>query len=178
MKLTYIEGLVFLCDQELSDAYNGAKERDLLLAQLTRRSKGHAKEISEAMAMADAVQRAMKCTLGVAPARFSKSVNVYLVGDGKHALGTSAAALHLPDSWKLFSIDPILEPIDLGSKYQNRVELHSCMSQDFPIETFTETYLHIVVACHSHAPRKLNSCLFLVLAYTYRTINCSAGALG
>ena len=97
----------------------------------------YAKEITESMAMVDAVERAMKLCLGQSPPpkeswhnnnnnnNSSSSsachdnnsqrhdhylVRVYCVGDGKYPLTAAAMAFHYPE-WECISIDPILEPL-------------------------------------------------------------------
>jgi hypothetical protein len=122
------------------------------------------KEISEAMAMVDAVQRALKNT----KISYNKSgssvpsvptVRVFVVGDGKTPLCAAALCLHLPNHFRYYSIDPILEPISLdttaGSRsadYVKRFHQFTGFSQDFPLLPDSDSTLSLVVACHSHAP--------------------------
>jgi len=111
-----------------------------LLALLTdTRSMGnkYAKEISETMAMVDAVQRAISLlppefraiathtatpntptapvetasttTVPLLPTVHNR-VNVYVLGDGKRPLCAAAACLHLPGHCTFYSVDPLMMP--------------------------------------------------------------------
>jgi hypothetical protein len=117
------------------------------------------KEISEAMAMVDAVQRALKNTK--ISYNKSGSVSVFVVGDGKTPLCAAAVCLHLPSHFQYYSIDPILKPISLDTtagsssraEYGNRFHQFTGFSQDFPLlPDNSDSSLSLVVACHSHAP--------------------------
>jgi hypothetical protein len=126
---------------------------DPLLELLSGFSIGpnYAKEISEAMAMVDAVERAIKFSLKCSPESLSDAI-VYVLGDGKQPLCASSLCLHFPNSWSYFSIDPILNPIDVSS-YSDRFFQHPVRSQEFIIPSSHDSNrLHIIVACHSHAP--------------------------
>jgi hypothetical protein len=130
----------------------------------------YAKEISEVMAMVDGVERGLKMAFGKSPVEYvSSPVTVYVLGDGRLPLCAAALCLHFPISWCYYSIDPILESIDVTDLYQFRFHQIPCMSQDFIIplqkksceEIATDSRqdlrassspLSIIVACHSHAP--------------------------
>jgi hypothetical protein len=61
----------------------------------------------------------------------------------------------MPDNWSFYSIDPILDPIDVSTDtddYRNRFHQFTCKSEEFVIPSNITTMLHIVIACHSHAP--------------------------
>lgn len=107
---------------------------DPLLQILTdTRSMGnkYAKECSEAMAMVDAVARAVKlthaCDLG------ALSAHVYVLGDGKKPFAAAALCLHCPESWHFTSIDPLLEPVDVGATYVHRFNQFTGLSQDYDL---------------------------------------------
>lgn len=137
------------------------------------------KEITESMAMVDALERALKLCLGRSTCSFqtssssssTTSVRVYCVGDGKYPITAAAMALNYPyPGWEFVSIDPLLDPIELNDHPHNLVQFTG-LSQDYilpdlpPVSTqddddddaqSSETekveYVDIVVACHSHAP--------------------------
>jgi hypothetical protein len=111
----------------------------------------YAKEITEAMAMVDSLDRSVKHVMGVPTAEL-QDVVVYVLGDGRRPLCAAAICLHFPPTWRFHSIDPILEVSDVG-EYGKRFSMHPVTSQEFVIaspEKIPE--LSIVVACHSHAP--------------------------
>lgn len=125
----------------------------------------YAKEITESMAMVDAVERAMKLCLGQSPPpkeslqhnnnnsssachdnnsqqRDHCHVRVYCVGDGKYPLTAAAMAVHYPE-WECISIDPILEPLPCvtdNKQPSNRPRLvqFSGLSQDYRIPPIPE----------------------------------------
>lgn len=87
------------------------------------------KEISEVMAMEDSLQRAF---------RFlhkdinSVKCNVYVLGDGVRPLCASCMCLYLPSSWIFFSIDPLMEGVDLSNSiYSQRMNQYRGKSEDF-----------------------------------------------
>ena len=131
------------------------------------------KEISEAMAMVDALQRTLKhLQINYHPLKREEHDNkatkqstkknftrfkVYVLGDGKIPLAAAALCLHLPSHFSFHSIDPILVPLEIPSsvEYASRFHQHAVMSQDYSISDDDEVQvdlLSIVVACHSHAP--------------------------
>lgn len=146
---------------------------DPLLDLLTnsRKSGGatkHTKEVSEAMAMVDCLERAIKRVYGISPSQLTKcDVRLYVIGDGKNPMCSASMCLHFPSQWKYYSIDPILDVIpdeELG-EYASRFFQYRGYSETFIIpsqETDEEEVedgddscndtLSIVVACHSHAP--------------------------
>lgn len=139
----------------------------------------YSKEISEVMGMVDALERAIKLYKCINPADIKNS-RVFVVGDGKYPLCAAALCLHFPDSWVYYSIDPILEPIDITDEYNHRFFQFPKKSQDVFIPAIKSTrttkeddeesnskedeenihqeiiieeeVLTIVIACHSHAP--------------------------
>lgn len=110
----------------------------------------HGKEVSEVMAMTDCAQRAIKAVFLCPPEDLTK-VRVFVLGDGQTPLCAAAMCLQLPVSWIYYSIDPILQPVDLG-EHSTRISLHPCRSQDFEIPDSSDDILSMVIACHSHAP--------------------------
>ncbi|CAM9333476.1 unnamed protein product, partial [Ectocarpus fasciculatus] len=142
---TYLSRLVFLTRKIASS--------DPLLNLITDPSLGnkYAKELSEAMAMCDAVQRAVKMIRHTAAEDFSK-VRVFVLGDGVKPLCAACLCLHFPDTWEYHSIDPLMDAVGVGP-YFGRFFQHKCLSQDFSIPPLEESVeISIVVACHSHAP--------------------------
>lgn len=142
---TYLSRVIFLT--------RNIPSSDILMQMITDPMLGnkYAKEISEAMAMADSVERAFKLVHHKSASAFP-NVRVFVLGDGVRPLCAACLCLQYPASWKYYSIDPLMQYADLGS-YADRVHLCACMSQDFEIpETVDE--VNVVVACHSHAPLK------------------------
>jgi hypothetical protein len=128
-------------------------QSDPLLDIITDPSLGnkYPKEISEAMAMVDCVERALKRFFKV-----NSNAVVYVLGDGKRPLCAACLCLHFPPTWSYYSIDPILEHIPTG-EYSNRFFQHSSKSEDFEIPNIDypgtdSKVINIVIACHSHAP--------------------------
>ena len=135
------------------------------LVSNTERINKYSKEISESMAMVDAVERATKLCLGQS-AESLKQVRVYCVGDGKQPLTATTMALSYPyPNWEFVSIDPILEPISIHKNCNNDRRPHrmvqvAAMSQDYEIpklpppldDISNDLFVEIVIACHSHAP--------------------------
>ncbi len=117
---------------------------------LSKHSNKYAKEITEVMAMVDAVERCIKLALNVHSSEILSAV-LYVLGDGQTPLCAAALCLNFPDTWTLFSIDPILVPIDVTAKYSVRFNQIPTKSEEFRIPD-TKSSLSIVVACHSHAP--------------------------
>jgi hypothetical protein len=140
----YLSRLIFLMRK--------SEQNDPLVTILTDPSLGsrYSKEISEAMAMADCTERAMKAAFHCTSAEMP-SVRVFVLGDGQKPLCAAAMCLQLPLSWEYFSIDPLMQPVDLGT-YSTRISLHACLSQEFIIPDSNAHTLSIVIACHSHAP--------------------------
>eukprot|EP00980_Cylindrotheca_fusiformis_P004826 scaffold1034_cov127-Cylindrotheca_fusiformis.AAC.7 len=131
----------------------------------------YAKEITESMAMVDAVERAMKLCLGRSTLSFSNNedlcVRVYCVGDGKYPVTAATMALNYPHpGWEFISIDPLLQPLNINAdpgNYQHHQLIQVAgKSEDYqlpPLPTPSQPgddgdvqYVDIVVACHSHAP--------------------------
>ncbi|MGK3740928.1 MAG: hypothetical protein ACI8RD_000912 [Bacillariaceae sp.] len=135
----------------------------------------YAKEISEAFAMVDAIERAIKLTFGISVSDLQQPVICYCLGDGKYPMGAAALSLFLPisknrNNWKFIAIDPLLPKQDESmvtattatatgtsnatSMFHDRIEMFSGISQDYCIEKRADdsSLLSIAVACHSHAP--------------------------
>lgn len=158
----YLSRLLFLSREYPPD--------DPLLSMITDPSLGnkYAKEVSEAMAMVDAVDRAFKLIHNNSASAFT-GVRVLVVGDGKRPLCAACLCLHFPATWTYYSIDPIMKVEDVGS-YSTRFFQHCCLSQEFIIPDFEgypsvpeipsasvetnkpSSMMTVVVACHSHAP--------------------------
>jgi hypothetical protein len=133
----------------------------------------YAKEVSEAFAMVDALERVMWSHndqgqhhwLGFPPNGGRGStiqdfpVTCYCLGDGKYPVGAASLALTMPASWEFVSIDPLLNGEDVEtSTIHRRITIFSGRSQDYNIAN-NNAYgdgegarLSIVIACHSHAP--------------------------
>jgi hypothetical protein len=104
-------------------------------------SNKHPKEVSEAIAMADGVERAIKRVYGVSSRQLTNcNVDVYVVGDGKVPMGCACLCLHLPEEWQYHSIDPLLEPIPPGrlGEYAGRFNQFRGVSQDFVVSGQSE----------------------------------------
>ena len=139
----------------------------------------YAKEVSEAFAMVDAIERAINLTFGISVSDLQQPVICYCLGDGKYPMGAAALSLFLPvskdrNNWKFIAIDPLLPKQDEStvtattatsnatSMFHDRIEMFSGISQDYCIEkraddisvdpTKSPALLSIAVACHSHAP--------------------------
>ncbi len=123
--------------------------------------------------MVDSLERALKLVLHRPSRDLSdiREVRVFVVGDGVQPLCAACLALHLPNTWTIYSIDPLLEPVALGGnseEYSNRFIQFKGLSQDFripicgihnsncgsidSIERCSISSLSIIIACHSHAP--------------------------
>ena len=140
----------------------------------------YAKEVSEAFAMVDAIERAINLTFGISVSDLQQPVICYCLGDGKYPMGAAALSLFLPVNkdrfnWKFIAIDPLLPKQDEStvtattassnatSMFHDRIEMFSGISQDYCIEKRADdisvdptkkspALLSIAVACHSHAP--------------------------
>ena len=115
------------------------EDRMKLLHMLTRKRDHQAKEVSEALASAEAVDK-LRIRY-----RFSHA-RVFVLGDGKEPLGAAAVSLHFPD-WKICSIDPLANQGQIGN-----ISVFCGMSEDFTIPDNEDGCVTVVVACHSHAP--------------------------
>jgi len=123
----------------------------------------YAKEVSEAFAMVDALERAIKHTFGVGTGDLQHPVICYCLGDGKYPIGAAALELFLQkpcsnssnkNLWRFIAIDPLLSKRDgdsvvpeastenntgdsstnATSMFHDRIELFSGLSQDYSIE--------------------------------------------
>ena len=133
---------------------NQLPREDPLLRILTDTTQvKYAKEMSEAMSMCDAIERAVRHFYRKAPNQI-QNARLYMLGDGTSCVGAVACCLQLPSSWRYVSIDPInsLSSQDLG-QYKDRIPPFKGLSQDYIIpEAPVGCEVTIVVACHSHAP--------------------------
>lgn len=167
----------------ISDSQSGISRSDneqcllKLLASVDKVGGGsihkYAKELSEAFAMVDAVERGIKHVYGVAPTDLNHQhsrVICYCLGDGKYPVGAAALALNMPKNWEFVAIDPLLSTSDSESKNdeafrhdkiktvcglsQNYMihQIHPSASDDNTRVARCSSLLSIVVACHSHAP--------------------------
>jgi hypothetical protein len=152
-----------------------------LLSSVSKLGRGsvmqYAKEISEAIAMVDAVERALSQLVATEPTMMDgllRSVTCYCLGDGKYPVAASALAWFMPKHWEYVSIDPLLDvvadkddvcngnnttAINHATSFHDRIQLFCGMSQDFSLpkrstsdKNYSTNHLSIVVACHSHAP--------------------------
>ncbi|RYH15822.1 hypothetical protein EON65_31090 [archaeon] len=157
MEYPFPSGLYFKRLMQLQAKLLTASCNNPLLSLLTNPGlhNKYNKEVTEVMAMVDAVERAILMVFD----KYAKDVAnavVYVVGDGKAPLCAACLCLHFPSTWVFHSIDPILVPIALDSVTAERFFQHSVMSEEFVISPPTPpdvvSTLSIVVACHSHAP--------------------------
>jgi hypothetical protein len=143
-----------------------------LLSNVQELGNKYAKEMSEAMAMVDAVERGVKMACGRSPQSVQGKVRVFVLGDGKRPLCAATLALHFNcKEWTFVSIDPLLSGASGGgngggggggsggggggssivSDDSPCVDLFAGKSQEYSIPR-EGSALDIVVACHSHAP--------------------------
>ena len=176
------QGLYLMKLLKLSDISCIGNRQPLMSALLNiRHGNKHAKELSESMAMVNAVQK-----LGHLTRRSWENyhrVNVYTLADGIAPCTSMTMCLYFP-SWTYTSIDPILDfdTSCLGG-FHSTIRCVNEMSQNFVIATnnevtakdvetveslnvplsvngdntgckndSSEQVLSIVIACHSHAP--------------------------
>jgi hypothetical protein len=127
----------------------------------------YSKEISECMAMADCVQRAVRMVAGDCCSVYDSrnlttetstpsDVVVYVLGDGVRPLCAAAVCLHVPRhyNWRYVSIDPLMRTDDLElGVYGSCLEVVRGYSQDYGLPpSHAPASLSLVIACHSHAP--------------------------
>mmetsp|Transcript_8682 Transcript_8682/g.8802 ORF Transcript_8682/g.8802 Transcript_8682/m.8802 type:complete len:377 (+) Transcript_8682:218-1348(+) len=110
---------------------NQSTSQSSLISILTNNQHGNkqAKEISESMAMTEAVIKLGELT----HLNWSRTMaNVFVLADGKTPYTSAALALFLPSFWHFWSIDPLLEvdTVDLG-EYISRIHLIPTVSQSF-----------------------------------------------
>lgn len=154
MEYPFPSGLYFKRLMQLQSKLLTTTSTNPLLSLLTNPGlhNKYNKEVTEVMAMVDAVERAILMVFD----KYAKDVPnavVYVVGDGKAPLCAACLCLHFPSSWVFHSIDPILVPIGLDCATSSRFFQHSIVSEEFVIPpTPDPNTLSIVVACHSHAP--------------------------
>jgi hypothetical protein len=132
----------------------------------------YTKEVSEAFAMVDAVERCIKLVYGTATTDLHHQhsrVICYCLGDGKYPVGAAALALCMPKNWEFVAIDPLLNTGDSESMHEifrhDQIKAVCGLSQNYSIHQIHQgtkeddtrcagcsSLLSIVVACHSHAP--------------------------
>ena len=160
----YLIKLLRLCHSSM----HSESTRPLLdLLTSPRHGNKHGKELTESMAMVDAVFRLGHITS--TDWTVTPRVNVYVVADGKTPYTTAALGLFLPVTWRFAAIDPILSfDGQLLCEFASRCHLVPSMSQDYAIQNYFEQgddqnrstdrdnevpkVHNIVIACHSHAP--------------------------
>jgi hypothetical protein len=154
----YLIKLLRLCHSSLATARQKPL-LDLLTAPL--HGNRHNKELTESVAMTDAVFRAGHLTN--THWENLSNVNVYVVADGKVPYTLTACALLLPATWQLAAIDPLLD-FDARALGEHAARCHiiSSLSQDYVVRDYCQEVAavsteriashNIVIACHSHAP--------------------------
>ena len=170
----YLIKLLRLCHSSLAVARQKPL-LDLLTAPL--HGNRHNKELTESMAMCDAVFRAGHLTNSHWESL--PNVNVYVVADGKVPYTLTACALLLPEAWQLTAIDPLLDfDAQALGEHAARCHIVPSMSQDYVVRDYCQEFISrqsgvkqgqdgetsaavstervashsIVIACHSHAP--------------------------
>lgn len=168
---TYLMQLLRVCNS--TSIGNRQPLVDALLD--ARHGNKHAKEISESMAMVNAIQQLGQLT-ETDWRSIGRPINVYTLGDGKVPFASIAMCLFHPQ-WSFTSIDPILDyDISAIGVFSSRITCVQAFSQDFlipltstsvtgssgtiplkegdfqPVADSSDTAINIVIACHSHAP--------------------------
>ena len=123
-----------------------------LLSDVEGMGNKYAKEMSEVMAMVDAVERGVKLSCGRPCSSLKRPVRIFVVGDGTRPMCASALALTFASlsNFCFVSIDPLLRPV--AGMNAHRVDQFVGKSQEYTIQARADATLDIVVACHSHAP--------------------------
>lgn len=118
---------------------NVIKGRQPLIDALldARHGNHHAKELSESMAMVNALSVASHRT--GADLNHVEGVRVYVLGDGVTPFTAIVMLLFAPPSWRFISIDPLMnfDPAVLGPDYASRLTCVAALSQDYAL---TEDY--------------------------------------
>lgn len=131
-------------------------------------SSVYVKEITEAMSMVNALQRAFTL-LQLSPLYLqTRTIYIYVLGDGTNSLAAACVSLFHPNlNATIYSIDPILlstnSSIQLSqdsfnnlyyTSIQDKFHIVPMKSEDFiiPHNLNAIDQLNIIVACHSHAP--------------------------
>jgi hypothetical protein len=125
---------------------------DVLLDPQSGKKNKKSKELSESLAMVNAVIRAGH--ISSVPIETMAEVRVFSVADGVAPFSAAALGLSMPDTWEYWSIDPALD-FDSSAlrNFSGRFHLSPCRSQDFEIpKKRSDAELTLVIACHSHAP--------------------------
>ena len=124
-----------------------------LLSNVQHHGNKYAKEISEVMAMVDAVERGIKMSCGTSSQLIQGPIRVFVLGDGVKPFCAAALALHYTNTnWSFVSIDPLLEKIELNDGHHSNLIQFTGKSEEYVIDASVTSTLDIVVACHSHAP--------------------------
>ena len=152
----YLVRLSKLVNKLLLSEKDVAPHHRSLLNLLTKPRHNQAKEISEAFASAEGLDRLrIKYFVNASASNYDQKetprVKVYVLGDGKEPLGAAAISLQFAEclDWEIFSIDPLAEGGEIGN-----VKVFKGFSQDFeiPDTSHNSEIIHVVIACHSHAP--------------------------
>ena len=103
-----------------------------LLRVVTAPRSRQAKEVCEAMAVSQALfdfGAARKLDL------MRRRALVFVPGDGNRPNAAAALALHVPDSWRFYSIDPVLRKFDAATLGPAAARLHVAptMLEEFPV---------------------------------------------
>ena len=121
----------------------------------------HAKEISESMAMVNALAKLGSLT-STAWADCSHRTRMFFLGDGKVPFTAATMSIYMPSTWQYISIDPIMNfdvANDLGQTYSSSIQVHTMKSEEYNIpddssgdDELSRPLRSVVVVCHSHAP--------------------------
>jgi hypothetical protein len=125
---------------------------DVLLGSQNGTKNKRGKELSESLAMVNAIVRAGHLTN--IPIEKTQNVRVFAVADGVAPFSVCALGLSMPETWRYWSIDPILDydSSQLGP-FQDRYTMAPMRSQEFVVPSkLCDEEVSIVIACHSHAP--------------------------
>ena len=114
-----------------------------LLRIVTAPRSNQAKEVCEAMGAAQALLdfgTARKLDL------MRKRALVFAPGDGNRPNSAAALALHVPDTWRLYSIDPVLKKFDPATLGPAAARLHVAptMLEDFQVSFMVSRSLLLV----------------------------------
>ncbi|CAM9209864.1 unnamed protein product, partial [Ectocarpus fasciculatus] len=118
----------------------------------------HTKEISETMAMVNAILKLGSLTsqswVEEGSNEDPEETVVYVLGDGKTPYTALCIAMYMPAHWKYVSVDPLMnfDPSTLGDGYADRIIVERKLSQEYIIDDRGPSVRNIVIACHSHAP--------------------------
>ena len=124
----------------------------------------HTKELSESMAMVNALAKLGSMTETSWTDNASFRTRVFVLGDGKVPFTAATMAIYMPSSWTYVSIDPIMHfdvSGELGELYSSIIDVHAMKSEEYVISDDAKSnedsecslpLRSVVVVCHSHAP--------------------------